>query len=569
MTVLGAETILTDWDFNQDANGAFTNSPAPTGGVVDAGTASPVGMTLPYNPSDPATGIDGNGSVPAGDITNTPGALNPNFNENTWRIRGGPTATTGGTPANGWSNFAPEYTQGVQFSVPTTGFKDVYVTMDWYSTTSGILDAQEQYTLDGTTWINIGPQVQAVSNDFYGATETGAPVPLVIDVSAIAGASNNPNFGIRLVSAYDPALPLVQNPNDPSNPNDLVGQYANAALVGSPAAPAPYNGSKGNWRFDNIVFHGDAISPVSILSGQLAISPSQTVNLQFSSNVSASLTPAKLQIKPLVGGSSPTVNSVSFDSSTNTATFGFSQALTSGIYQVSLPASGIEDVNGNYLTSKFTFDFLLLNDGDTLVLPTGSQTFTLQQMSIGNAATLDIGNNVLINQYTGVSPEASINSLIDAGYNNGQWNGTGIISSAVASDTSHTTNIGTFDTGSEVKIARTWNGDTNLDGVINADDLSLIMLGQSKSGTLWQDGDFSYHNQVNADDWMKLFYALAYSKGQSLGNNFNGDVIIQSPDSGSLANASLAIPQTPTFSQSALDPSDDSADLLDSPQMIL
>ena len=369
MTVLGAETTLTDWDFSQDTNGAFTNSPAPTGGVVDAGTATPVGMTLAYNPSDPATGIDGNGSVPAGDISNTPGALNPNFNENTWRIRGGPTATTGGTPANGWSNFAPEYTQGVQFSVPTTGFKDVYVTMDWYSTTSGILDAQEQYTLNGTNWINIGPQVQAVSNDFYGATETGAPVPLVIDVSAIAGASNNPNFGIRLVSAYDPALPLVQNPNDPGNPNDLVGQYANAALVGSPAAPAPYNGSKGNWRFDNIVFHGDAISPVSVLSGQLATSPSQTINIQFSSNVSASLTPANLKIKPLVGGSSASANSVTFDSSTNTASFGFAQNLTSGIYQASLPASGIGDTNGNYLTNKFTFDFLLLNNGDILAFP--------------------------------------------------------------------------------------------------------------------------------------------------------------------------------------------------------
>jgi hypothetical protein len=35
-----------------------------------------------------------------------------------------------------------------------------------------------------------------------------------------------------------------------------LGVYANAALVGSPAGPAPYNGSKGNWRFDNIVFHG-------------------------------------------------------------------------------------------------------------------------------------------------------------------------------------------------------------------------------------------------------------------------------------------------------------------------
>ena len=74
-----------------------------------------------FNGADSATGTDGNGSTLADDITNTPRDLNT-FNENTWRIRGGSTAATGGTPANGWSNLVPEYTQGLQFSVPTTDY---------------------------------------------------------------------------------------------------------------------------------------------------------------------------------------------------------------------------------------------------------------------------------------------------------------------------------------------------------------------------------------------------------------------------------------------------------------
>ena len=190
---------------------------------------------------------------------------------------------------------------------------------------------------------------------------------------------------------------------------------------------------------------------------------------------------------------------------------------------------------------------------------------------IGNTATLDIGNNVLIDQYTGASPEASLNSLIDAGYNNGQWNGTGIISSAVASDTSFTTNIGTFDTGSEVKIARTWNGDTNLDGVINGDDLSLMMLGQAQSGTRWQDGNFNYDTQVNADDWIKFAYAVAYSRGQQLTNtNLGSDATIQS--AGAMPNSASQVTTTvrvPTFAQTPIVSNEYLAGLLDMPQSVL
>ena len=342
LTVLANETVLTKWDFTNHS-ASYDNSPPPTGGVVDMGTATAVGMTLPYNPNDPATGTDGNGSVNADDIVNSPGALNPNFNENTWRIRGGINATTGGTPANGWSNLVGQYTQGAAFSVPTTGYGSIYATMDWYATTSGELDAQRQYTLDGTNWINIGNPIQAVSNDFYGATATGGPVPIMFDLSAVSGAANDPNFGVRLVNAYDPYLSNTQSLNlgDTSNftlgfngqttgtiaysanattlatniqnalralsnvgagnvtvtstsgsifkitfggtlnvvaqpaivPTDSADtvatnyQYANALLVGSPPEPAPYNGSKGNWRFANIQVHGVSSStPPAVVS---------------------------------------------------------------------------------------------------------------------------------------------------------------------------------------------------------------------------------------------------------------------------------------------------------------
>ena len=183
----------------------FDESPSP---VVGTGTATAIGFNLAYNAADPGTGSSG--SVTASDVTNQPGTANPGFNENIWRVRGGGTDLTGGAPTNGWSNNVPQYTQGAQFSVPTTGYNNVYITLDWYGTQSGERDLQEQYTTDGTTWTNINNLNFSYPDEFYGAIPNGDSstndniVPLVIDVSKIPNAQNNANFGIRLVAALRP-----------------------------------------------------------------------------------------------------------------------------------------------------------------------------------------------------------------------------------------------------------------------------------------------------------------------------------------------------------------------------
>jgi hypothetical protein len=438
---LGENAVNTIAHTTTGVASVFDNNPVPTDGLLGStvggvyagvGTLTGIGMNLAYNPTDPATGTSGTGAMQADDVTNTPGALNPTFNENTFRIRSGPTPATGGTPANGWSNLLPQYTQGLEAMVPTTGYANVYVTLDWYSTTSGELDAQPQYTVSGNTlnitgeslltatasnngvatltytpvtggfipavgdniiisglgdtfngtaevtaatattfsyvdnavtttnqqtqtssltgsgydptWLNYGPQVQAVSNDFYGATATGGPIPLVVDTSNIAAANNNPNFGVRLVNAYNYILSNTQTltlndtanfkltfgnqttssiaytgnftqevlniqaalgaltnvgstnvtVSDPGSDNvftiafdnalgnavqpklvssdsfdgvEQTNQYANALLTST--GPAPYNGNKGNWRFDNIQIHGT--EPESLSAANYAV----------------------------------------------------------------------------------------------------------------------------------------------------------------------------------------------------------------------------------------------------------------------------------------------------------
>jgi hypothetical protein len=216
-----AQTTFTAWNFANTPI-AVNNSPAATTG---AGTATSLGMTNSYSNS-------GSGSITTDDIISTPGTADAAFTENTWRIRGG-NGTAGGTP-DGWSLSAPQYTQGAQFSASTVGYTNVSVTYDWYCTTQGILDLQEQYTTNGTTWTNIGPLQLATSNDFYGDTATGPAEPeKTISFAGVSGVSNDPNFGIRLVSAYDPT----------------AGTYLSSA-------GGTYNNSSGNWRFGNISFTG-------------------------------------------------------------------------------------------------------------------------------------------------------------------------------------------------------------------------------------------------------------------------------------------------------------------------
>ncbi len=79
-------------------------------------------------------GTTATNSVTMDDVTSSPGVANPNFVENTWRIRGAyaPTGTapnvgspTNSKNVNGWNLSAPQYTQGAEFDVSTAGFSNL------------------------------------------------------------------------------------------------------------------------------------------------------------------------------------------------------------------------------------------------------------------------------------------------------------------------------------------------------------------------------------------------------------------------------------------------------------
>jgi hypothetical protein len=248
LAVLGAQqgsaAIVTQYVFTSS-----TTSPSPTqSATTGTGTATALGMTNSYTY---ASG-EGPGSVDGSNITLVSGSTI--LNETTWKIVGNSNKSGAGAgKADGWNNSAPNYTQGAEFSANTTGFTPTQLTFDWFSTTQGVGNMQVRYTLDGTTWTNLGADLVATPNDFYGAA-TGTPSNTFDLTGLPAGASNNPNFAVEMVSVR----PVVGDSNFSATGPGSDGNYASASST--VAAPLDYNNSSGNWSFNNITISGTPVT---------------------------------------------------------------------------------------------------------------------------------------------------------------------------------------------------------------------------------------------------------------------------------------------------------------------
>ena len=157
------------------------------------------------------------------------GVTSPVGINNGWRVRGQ-------NPGNGWNLAAPQYTQGAQFNVSTVGHTNIVFQFDWFCTNQGVRDLQVQYTTDGSTWTNVGPLQVAVPNAYINQ------ITINFAALGITSVENNPNFGIRPLSAYDPTYTGAGAPT-----------YTSASLSSDyPPVPVVYNNNSGNWRFDEV-----------------------------------------------------------------------------------------------------------------------------------------------------------------------------------------------------------------------------------------------------------------------------------------------------------------------------
>jgi hypothetical protein len=163
--------------------------------------------------------------------------------------------------------------------------------------------------------------------------------------------------------------------------------------------------------------------------------------------------------------------------------------------------------------------------------PGVTSTIDLSSLSITGSGVLDINNDHVIITYTSSDPITTIAGYIKSGYNGGNWNGSGIISSAAQTKSNGLLyGVGYADgndhvvaglSSGQIEVAYTLLGDANLDGLVNGSDFNILAANFNQSITGWDQGDFNYDGLVNATDFNEL--AANFNQGVS-GAATAGDV---------------------------------------------
>jgi autotransporter-associated beta strand protein len=169
--------------------------------------------------------------------------------------------------------------------------------------------------------------------------------------------------------------------------------------------------------------------------------------------------------------------------------------------------------------------------GAALVMTTnGSHVLFTPSLTIAAGGTLDLNDNDLVVDYTGASPWAKIKALLTSGFNNGNENGPGIISSAALvngtgelgyaenSDVNLANVDGVVPDQSAVIVKYTYFGDTNLDGSVTTSDFQRFLDGFTNHGSTWTQGDFTYDGKVDLGNDFELFLIGYLSQGGALGD---------------------------------------------------
>ncbi len=191
---------------------------------------------------------------------------------------------------------------------------------------------------------------------------------------------------------------------------------------------------------------------------------------------------------------------------------------------------------------------------DVLELYGTSNASTVGTLAINAGSQLDVGSALLD---VTASDLATATALAARGYAGGTWAGPGLVSSVAAGDPLHLTGLGVIanrsPTGSviyatfgglpaaatDVLVRRTYYGDANLDGVVDAADYLAVDNGYVNHLSGWANGDFNYDGVVDGSDYTLMDDAFDQEAPAGLGRPA---AVLASP-AAELAGPAAAVPE--------------------------
>lgn len=147
----------------------------------------------------------------------------------------------------------------------------------------------------------------------------------------------------------------------------------------------------------------------------------------------------------------------------------------------------------------------------------GDHDVSINALSIGGDGLVDVGDGS-VTVLAGLA-DTEIRSLLLAGMNGGDWNGTrGVTSSRVAAQVAiaEPRAVGWLDLGGSTLFSYAAPGDTNVDGVVDLLDVSnlLSFAGYDlPASATWLDGDFNYDGLADILDTAAFLSAGLYDAG--------------------------------------------------------
>ncbi len=172
--------------------------------------------------------------------------------------------------------------------------------------------------------------------------------------------------------------------------------------------------------------------------------------------------------------------------------------------------------------------------GDGKISSGGNRVLVTETLSIAGAGRLNLTDNDLI---VGTGDPATVRGWLISGYNNGAWNGPGIMSDAIvvqrhalgyaAGNDPNIAGLGgklggeSFDSNAVI-VKFTYAGDANLDGQVDVVDLGILATHWQGTGKGWTRADFNYSpdGKVDVVDLGILATSWQRGVGNPLGLSF-------------------------------------------------